>query len=305
MMLILVGCNSNAVSFEINFDTNGGTDVESITYDGKSTITIPDNPTKEGFIFDGWFWDNGTFLNPFTANSLLDTPIEEDLTVYAKWVVQDDEQTAQLKNIYLLAVQVNAFQGTYEEWLETVRGPQGVPGEDGKSSYLRVNEGVLEWQFEGDATWTALFDLSTLAGSDGINGKNIVLQVADGYIQWQYTGDTTWTNLVELTTLVGPAGSNGVDGVDGKQVTFQVSEGFIQWQYVGDLTWNNLIDLATITGADGSNGTDGVDGREVLFQVSGGYIQWQYTGDTTWTNLIDINTLTGVQGCRYCKYINK
>lgn len=85
--LTLVGCNNNAVSFEINFDINGGSIVESVTYDGSNVITIPDNPTKDGFIFDGWFWDNGTFEVPFTANLLLDTPIEDDLTVYAKWTI--------------------------------------------------------------------------------------------------------------------------------------------------------------------------------------------------------------------------
>ena len=122
--------------------SNGGSIVESVNYDGSSTITIPNNPTKEGFEFDGWYWDNGTFEIPFTANSL-DTPIEDDLTVYAKWVQQDDELTMQLKNIYLLAVKVNAFEGTYEEWLETVRGPQGVPGEDGKSPLIRVSDGVF------------------------------------------------------------------------------------------------------------------------------------------------------------------
>ena len=69
IVLLLTGCNNNAVSFEINFDSNGGSIVESVNYDGSSTITIPDNPTKEGFVFDGWYWDNGTFEIPFTANS--------------------------------------------------------------------------------------------------------------------------------------------------------------------------------------------------------------------------------------------
>ena len=299
VVFLLVGCNNSPVSFEINFDSNGGSLVESVTYDGINMITIPDNPTKESFAFDGWFWDNGTFEIPFTANSLLDTPLEGDLTVYAKWVEQDDELTTQLKSIYLLAVQVNAFQGTYEEWLETVRGPQGVPGEDGKSSVLRVNDGVLEWQLQGDTTWIGLFDLSTLAGSDGKDGKNIVLQVAEGYIQWQYTGDTTWTNLVSLATLTGADGTNGTDGtdgIDGREVLFQVAEGYIQWQYTGDTTWTNLVSLAILAGADGTNGTDGIDGREVLFQVAEGYIQWQSAGDAVWMSLVDLETLSGTDG---------
>ena len=64
--------------------------------------------------FDGWFWDNGPFLRPFTANSLLDQPLQEDLVIYAKWVKEDSELTKELKHIYLLATQVNAFVGTYE-----------------------------------------------------------------------------------------------------------------------------------------------------------------------------------------------
>jgi uncharacterized repeat protein (TIGR02543 family) len=85
VVLFLSACNNNGASFEINFDTNGGSTVKSITYDGSNAITIPDNPTKEGYIFDGWFWDNETFENPFIANSLLDTPIEDEITLYAKW----------------------------------------------------------------------------------------------------------------------------------------------------------------------------------------------------------------------------
>lgn len=97
-ILLIAGCNNNAVSFDINFDSNGGSIVESISYDSTNTITIPDNPTKEGFIFDGWYLDNNTFGVSFTENSLLDTPIEDDLTVYAKWIV----------NQYTLTFEVNA-----------------------------------------------------------------------------------------------------------------------------------------------------------------------------------------------------
>ncbi len=46
---------------------------------------MPDDPTKEGYIFSGWYWDNDTFDQPFSANSLLDTPLSSDITIYAKW----------------------------------------------------------------------------------------------------------------------------------------------------------------------------------------------------------------------------
>ena len=47
-------------------------------------------------------------------------------------VTTDSPLTVQLQYIYHLAVEASAFTGTYEEWLETVRGPEGAPGEDGK-----------------------------------------------------------------------------------------------------------------------------------------------------------------------------
>ena len=52
LAIILTGCTTS-VSFTINFDSNGGTDIAAIVTDGNSTITIPDDPTKEGFFFSG------------------------------------------------------------------------------------------------------------------------------------------------------------------------------------------------------------------------------------------------------------
>ncbi len=45
---------------------------------------MPEAPTKDGFTFDGWFTDNGTFENAFTA----DTAVTENITVYAKWNIE-------------------------------------------------------------------------------------------------------------------------------------------------------------------------------------------------------------------------
>ncbi len=87
-LIVLSACDGviSTVSITINFETNGGSTIESITYDGRRAITMPEDPTKDGFVFDGWYWDNDTFERSFTANSLLDEPVSNDLTVYAKWV---------------------------------------------------------------------------------------------------------------------------------------------------------------------------------------------------------------------------
>lgn len=66
IQFFLVAC-SQSVEFTIYFDSNGGSEVSSIKTGGDSVIVIPANPIKEGFEFDGWYWDNNTFNRSFTA----------------------------------------------------------------------------------------------------------------------------------------------------------------------------------------------------------------------------------------------
>ncbi|MBO5326989.1 MAG: InlB B-repeat-containing protein, partial [Clostridia bacterium] len=85
-ILIAVGLAScgKDVEFNVNFIVDGET-YATIGTSGEETIKIPENPTKEGYTFDGWYWDNDVWEKPFTANSLLDTPLSSDMSVYAKW----------------------------------------------------------------------------------------------------------------------------------------------------------------------------------------------------------------------------
>ena len=83
LAFVFSSCNSS-VSFNVNFMVDGEV-YNTVSTEGKETITIPENPTKEGYTFDGWYWDNETWQTPFTANSLLDAPLSSDMSVYAKW----------------------------------------------------------------------------------------------------------------------------------------------------------------------------------------------------------------------------
>ena len=89
IVAFLTGCDFLSVKYTLYFDSNGGTEVTSITTDGYSIIQFPENPTKEGYVFEGWFWDDEIFLEPLTANSLLEEPISSDMTLYAKWVSEE------------------------------------------------------------------------------------------------------------------------------------------------------------------------------------------------------------------------
>lgn len=68
-------------TYRVSFDSMGGSVVESITGVAKGeTITLPNPPTKEGFVFGGWYRDTSCKV-PFTENS----KVTKDITLYAKW----------------------------------------------------------------------------------------------------------------------------------------------------------------------------------------------------------------------------
>lgn len=94
----LVACNKTdspdapKKEFTITFDTQGGSEVKPITIAEGATITLPRNPTKEGYIFDGWFLSD-EFIEKFNATQT----ISSNITVYAKWKEdggnQDEKQS--------------------------------------------------------------------------------------------------------------------------------------------------------------------------------------------------------------------
>jgi uncharacterized repeat protein (TIGR02543 family) len=92
LMILIILCSAiflasctNGLQLQVFFESNGGSEVSPIATDGSSLVNIPSNPTKEGYTFEGWFWDNGIFENPLTVDSLSEIPISNDMTVYAKW----------------------------------------------------------------------------------------------------------------------------------------------------------------------------------------------------------------------------
>ena len=61
--------------YTITFDTNGGSEIASITQDYGTKITAPDNPTRKGYTFKGW------------DKEIPDTMPAENITVKAQWKI--------------------------------------------------------------------------------------------------------------------------------------------------------------------------------------------------------------------------
>ena len=62
-----------------------GEEYHSITTMNNAVITLPVAPEKDGYTFDGWFFDDGVFEKPLTATTLTTAPLTADTLVYAKF----------------------------------------------------------------------------------------------------------------------------------------------------------------------------------------------------------------------------
>jgi len=92
--LTVIGLNDSS-TYKISFDSQGGSEVESmIVYEG-DLVTEPDDPIKDGYQFVGWYTTDN-----FTRTFDFDVMPSGDTIVYAKWNYIDE-------NIYTITFDTN------------------------------------------------------------------------------------------------------------------------------------------------------------------------------------------------------
>lgn len=73
--------------YTVTFNSNGGSAVSSITVSSGNTVTKPNDPSKYGYTFDGWYMDSAlTQVFRFGSNG---DKVTENITLYAKWIETD------------------------------------------------------------------------------------------------------------------------------------------------------------------------------------------------------------------------
>ena len=68
--------------YRLSFDSCGGSPVDAVNYPSHAYLVEPEPPTREGYRFDGWYWDR-EYTREFVFAT--NTMPAADVTVYAKW----------------------------------------------------------------------------------------------------------------------------------------------------------------------------------------------------------------------------
>ena len=81
VILVVVALELRNPGFTITFDSRGGTDVEAVNQMYGELLEVPESPSREGYLFTGWYTDSGCYDLWDVEN---DT-IQSDMTLYAGW----------------------------------------------------------------------------------------------------------------------------------------------------------------------------------------------------------------------------
>lgn len=73
------------IGYAVTFDTDGGSQIASQTVARESSATRPDDPSKTGCVFAGWYTDK-TYTEEYDFSS----EVTKATTIYAKWVADAD-----------------------------------------------------------------------------------------------------------------------------------------------------------------------------------------------------------------------
>lgn len=228
-ILTQAGANKVSIMLEkvllrVNFNSMGGSEVSSQVLES-GVVEKPKNPTKEGYIFDDWYTSSN---NGETLESVFDfdTPIEKDLTLYAKWTPIS------------YTVKFDANNGNATGTMVDQNFTYDKAANLNKNAFEVKNYGFVEWNRKSDGSGTAYLDEAEILNLTTENGAEITL-----YAQWQKI-DTS----IEVT-LPSYNDPEKLITYDEKSQTFTAKEGYssYEWFIDGDLQDENSNKFTLIT----------------------------------------------------------
>ncbi len=90
ILLLIKGCNKEKIEYTVKFDTNGGNEISEQIVLENDTVEIPQQPTREGYEFIGWYVGDEKYD--------FDSEVTSDIELEAKW--------QEIKNVSVTGVNI-------------------------------------------------------------------------------------------------------------------------------------------------------------------------------------------------------
>ncbi|MCH5160712.1 MAG: InlB B-repeat-containing protein [Clostridiales bacterium] len=209
--------STHAVTFNVNGGkwSDGSTDNKVVTTDAEgkiATADFPANPTREDYVFAGWYANADGTGTTYTLVSLFDS----DTTVYAKWT-EDQSGGGGGENNTTFTITLNANGGTLAGGITSV-----TTGTDGKLTSMPSAPTRDEYTFAG---W-----YTTASGGDRITLETKFTANGTIFAHWDPVGQggpiipTTYTVTLDAHGGVVAGGLTTVTtGTDGRLTSLPVA----------------------------------------------------------------------------------
>ena len=179
--------------FTVSFDSDGGTPVQSIVVEAGSIVVAPENPEKQGYEF--LFWH----LNDTETAYNFETPINYDITLYAKWTESLPALTGTVTITgyamqgYTLLANVENLNGTGDisyQWkrCDTEDAPGTNITTNGAGSDYTLVEADIDKYIKVTVSRAGYSGSVTSAATEAIAGS----PYGDYFGIWRWNYETTW-----------------------------------------------------------------------------------------------------------------
>lgn len=142
----------SVITYTVNFETNGGSEVADQLVQEGQPAAEPEEPTREGYTFEGWYTDEDLTLEyDFTA------AVSGNMTLYAKWNANGSsiptmpENPSKADEYYFSTSDViEVIKATESESVPTEADVVKILTERGFSDYSVICQYAMDGSFDGE-----------------------------------------------------------------------------------------------------------------------------------------------------------
>ena len=113
--LFIAGCSKKTEKYTVTFDSDGGTEIARVQVDKGKKITKPEDPSKEHYVFDGWYLEDTEWV--FESDT-----VTKNTALTAKWTPEVYSVTLKNYDGTVLATE-NVSYGSLPQYSATPEKP--------------------------------------------------------------------------------------------------------------------------------------------------------------------------------------